>query len=81
MKNKLAISSRSPNLGEAREEFPMEFKGEDTIIGFNPSYLTDVLRNIETDSLTISLNGPDRPGVIKKGDSYLYVIMPMQLTN
>jgi len=80
MKDKLAISSRSPNLGEAREEFPVEFKGDDTVIGFNPNYLTDVLRSLDAESVLVSLSGSDRPGVIKGENGYLYVIMPMQLT-
>jgi DNA polymerase-3 subunit beta len=81
LKNKLAISSRSPNLGEAREEFPVDLKGEDMIIGFNPNYLLDVLKNIDVNEVVLSLSGSDRPGVIKGKEDYLYIIMPMQLTN
>jgi DNA polymerase-3 subunit beta len=81
MKNKLAISSRSPNLGEAREEFPAELDGEDIMIGFNPTYLMDVLKNVDSESVILSLSGSDRPGVIKGKDDYLYVVMPMQLVN
>jgi len=81
MKNKLAISSRSPNLGEAREEFPAELEGDDIMIGFNPHYLMDVLKNVDSESITISLSGSDRPGVIRGKEDYLYVVMPMQLTN
>ncbi len=81
MKTKLAISSRSPNLGEAREEFPAELSGDDIMIGFNPHYLMDVLKNVDAESITLSLSGSDRPGVFKGKEDYLYVVMPMQLTN
>jgi DNA polymerase-3 subunit beta len=78
-KNKLAISARSPNIGEAREEIPAEIKGEEVIIGFNPAYLMDVLRNLSTETVSVFLSGSDKPGLIRGADDYLYVIMPMQL--
>lgn len=81
LKNKLAISSRSPNLGEAREEVPADLRGEDMMIGFNPNYLLDVLKSIDVNEVVLSLSGSDRPGVIKGKEDYLYIIMPMQLTS
>lgn len=81
MKNKLALSSRSPNLGEAREEFPIELQGEEMMIGFNPAYLMDVLKNIDTPEVLLVMNGPERPGVVKGKDGYIHVVMPMQLVS
>ncbi len=79
IKGKVLISSRSPNLGEAKEELEAEVKGDDLSIGFNPGYLVDVLKNLDVDQISFSLTDPDKPGVIKAADGYLYVIMPMQL--
>ncbi len=81
IKNKIAISSRSPNLGEAREECPADLNGEAVMVGFNPSYLIDVLRNVDVNEVTLSLGGSDKPGVVRGKEGYLYIIMPMQLTN
>ncbi|HTL47969.1 MAG TPA: DNA polymerase III subunit beta [Verrucomicrobiae bacterium] len=79
VKGKILISSRSPNLGEAKEELSADVKGEDLAIGFNPQYLIDVLKNLDIDNISISLSDPDKPGLVKGKEGYLYVIMPMQL--
>lgn len=79
VKNKIIVSAKSPNMGEAKEELPAEFKGQEVTIGFNPGYFADVLKNLSDEKITISLNEPDKPGLIKGREGYLYVIMPMQL--
>ena len=79
VKGKILITSRSPNLGEAKEELNAETTGDELAIGFNPHYLIDVLKNMDVDKVSLSLTDPDKPGLIKGKDNYLYVIMPMQL--
>ncbi len=79
VKGKILISSRSPNLGEAKEELAAEVTGEEVAIGFNPHYLIDVLKNLDIDKISFSLSDPDKPGLLRGKDGYLYVIMPMQL--
>ena len=54
-KDKVTISSRSPNLGEAREEVESKTDGKDVVIGFNPTYLADVLKVVEEEEVAISL--------------------------
>lgn len=79
VKGKILISSRSPNLGEAKEELPAETTGGEMAIGFNPQYFIDVLKNLDTEQISLSLTNPDKPGLLKGKDGYKYVIMPMQL--
>lgn len=79
MKNKIIVSSKTPNIGEAKEEVSAEFKGEEITMGFNPGYFLDVLKNLSDENISISLTSPDKPGLIKGREGYLYVIMPMQL--
>ncbi len=80
VKGKILISSRSPNLGEAKEELAAEVKGDDLAIGFNPHYLIDVLKNLDIEKISLSMTDPDKPGLLKGKDGYLYVVMPMQLS-
>lgn len=80
IKNKVLVSAKSPNMGEAKEELPAEFKGNEITIGFNPGYLMDVLKNLGEEKITLSLTEPDKPGMVKGKDGYLYIIMPMQLS-
>jgi DNA polymerase-3 subunit beta len=79
LKDRVLISSRTPNLGEAREEVAAEGKGGELAIGFNPAYLLDVLKNLDIDTVSFCLSDPDKPGLLRGKDDYLYVVMPMQL--
>ena len=79
IKNKIIVSAKTPNMGEAKEELAAEFKGQEVTIGFNPGYFMDVLKNLSDEKISISLNEADKPGLVKGREGYLYVIMPMQL--
>jgi len=80
-KKKMTISKNTPYLGEAKEEIDIDFSGEgDLEIGFNPRYLIDVLKNLTEDEITIEVNDASKPGVIRRGEEYTYVVLPMQLT-
>jgi len=80
IKDRLLISSRSPNMGEAKEEVPAKISGDDLTIGFNPNYIIDVLKNLDNETVTLTMTEPDKPGLIKNEDGYIYVVMPMQLS-
>ncbi len=79
VRGKILISSRSPNLGEAKEELAAEVTGDEVAIGFNPHYLMDALKNLDIEKISFALTDPDKPGLLKGKDGYLYVVMPMQL--
>ncbi len=78
-KNKVVISKNTPDVGEAREELPGEYNGPNISIGFNPSYLMDALKNMDTEEVGIELTAPDKPGAVRTGDGFVYVVLPMQL--
>ena len=79
-KEKLVLSSRAPEQGEATISIPIENPGEPLAIGFNPTFLADALKVVGTDAVNIELKAPDRPGVIKAGQEFLYVVMPVNLS-
>ncbi len=76
----LTLSSRAPQEGEASVKLAVAYKGEALEIGFNPNFLTDVLKVIHDDEVNFELKDANRPGVIKCGDDYLYVVMPVNLS-
>lgn len=76
--DKLVISKTTPDIGESREEIPIEYGGKEMIIGFNPQFLIDMLKNISEESIEIELMGADKAGVIRLGD-YLYLVLPMRI--
>jgi len=76
----LVLRSRAPELGEAEITLPMEkYHGEPIEIGFNPSYLTDALKVIDPGEVIIELKAPNKPGVLKAGAEFTYVVMPVNL--
>lgn len=79
LKNKMIISKSNPNIGEAREEIEINYKGPELSVGFNPNYLIDVLKVIPKDELAIEVLGSDKPTVIRIEDWYVYLVLPMQL--
>jgi DNA polymerase-3 subunit beta len=58
---------------------PVEYEGEPIEIGFNPQFLSDALRVIRTPNFDLELGQADRPGVLKSGADFLYVLMPINL--
>jgi DNA polymerase-3 subunit beta len=58
----------------------VDYKGEPLEIGFNPSFITDALRVIETADFELELGSADRPGLIKSGSDFIYVLMPINLS-
>src|SRR3954467_830611 len=78
-KSGLKLTSRSPESGEAEVNFPCKFEGGDVEIGFNPQFLTEALRVVDSDEITLELTAANRPGLLKSGANFLYVIMPVNL--
>ncbi|MCH8147855.1 MAG: DNA polymerase III subunit beta, partial [Planctomycetes bacterium] len=77
----LTLSSRASEQGEATVSLPVKYTGEPLEIGFNPVFLTDVLRIAHEDDVTLELAKPNRPGVIRIGDDFVYVVMPVNLAS
>lgn len=78
-KKGLTLTSRNPEAGEAEVRFSCKFDGADVEIGFNPAFLVDALRVVDTDEVAFELTAPNRPGLLKAGNDFLYVIMPVSL--
>ena len=78
-KDRIVVSKSTPEVGESKEELSAQYNGGNISIGFNPGYLIDVLKNLNIETVAIELFGPDKPGVIRLGGEYTYVLLPMQL--
>ena len=78
-KGGLTLSSKSPDAGEATINFACKFEGGDIEIGFNPNFFTDALKVVNDDEISFELLAPNRPGLLKGGQNFTYVIMPVNL--
>ncbi len=79
-KERLVLSSRAPEQGEATIGMTISYTGAPIEMGFNPLFLTDALRVVGAPSVTMELKDSGRPGVLKAGAEFLYVIMPVNLS-
>jgi DNA polymerase-3 subunit beta len=77
-KNKLVISKSTPDVGEFHEELAVEYSGRELVIGFNPIYLIDILKNLNEETVSMELTDGEKPGVIRI-NGYVYIVLPMRL--
>ncbi len=77
-KNKLVISKSTPDVGEFHEELAVEYQGRELVIGFNPAYVMDVLKNLNEETISLELTDAEKPGVIRIS-GYVYIVLPMRL--
>ena len=77
----MKIQANNPEQEEAEEEVFVEFSGAQLEIGFNVSYLLDVLNVLGSDSIEMKLGDSNSSGVITdpRHPEALYVVMPMRL--
>jgi DNA polymerase-3 subunit beta len=79
--DQLRALAHNPEQEEAEEEMEVSYDGPELEIGFNVSYLLDVLNVIKNDSVNLHLSDANSSCLIQgKGDEYgRYVVMPMRL--
>jgi len=76
----LQLSSSAPEMGEAKVTVDLlEYKGDDITVGFNPMFLSDALKVVSEQSITFELRAPNKPGVMKVGGDFIYVVMPVNI--
>ncbi len=80
-KGGLSITSHATELGEANISIPLEEYDEGEFeIGFNPTFIIDALKQVDETQVIFELKASNKPGVIKVGSEFLYVIMPVSLS-
>lgn len=77
----LTISSNNPDQEEAIDELEIDYSGPPTEIGFNVTYLLEVLGAIETENARIVLKDGNSSALVtpESDESSRYVVMPMRL--
>lgn len=68
----------------AEERLECEYEGNAMTIGFNATYMIEVLSNMAADTIVIRLSDPARPGIFVpltnlEGEDLLMLLMPMQV--
>jgi len=76
----LEITANSADIGEARESMAVKYNGPDMAIAFNPEYLMAPFRNLDSDEVHLDLIDEVSPGVVRINTPFLYVLMPMRVS-
>ena len=79
--NNLKLVSNNSEQEQAEEELEIDYKGDKINIGFNVTYLIDVLTNIQSAQLTIAFKDSNSSCLvtIPNNAKYKYVVMPMRI--
>ena len=77
----LKIISSNAEQEEAQEEIEVDYQGEALDVGFNVTYLLDVLNNISTDQIQCRLADANSSALftLPENECFKYVVMPMRI--
>jgi DNA polymerase-3 subunit beta len=84
-KDSIELSSINYDLGgEAKESVPCSYVGEPLDIGYNASYVLDILKQLDGDEVVFELGTEVSAGKVystekKEGEDYLCLLMPLRL--
>ena len=77
----LRVASNNAEQEEAVDEMDIDYNGQSIEIGFNVSYLIDVLLNMEQEMVKLELTDANSSALITipEDNSFKYVVMPMRI--
>jgi len=84
--NTLKFSVNTPDLGEATDEIQVAYDGEPLDIGFNASYLLELLKFMPTEEVRMGFKAPERAATVEPVGwddpaAYLCLVMPLRLVD
>ena len=79
--DRLVLTAQNVDLGDAREEVPMEMNGEALFTGFNARYFQDILTATRCERIQLEMGDALDPCIVRvpDRDDCLFVVMPMRL--
>lgn len=79
--NSLKLIAANAEQEEAQEEIEVEYAGDTIDVGFNVSYLLDVLNNVHAEDIRWSFNDANSSALITLpgNERFKYVVMPMRI--
>ncbi|MCP4550092.1 MAG: DNA polymerase III subunit beta [bacterium] len=85
-KDQLALEVANSEIGKAREEIEAAYDEEEMMVGYNATYLLDVLKNMDCEEINFKLDRPDNAGIIEPaeledGEEYFSLLMPLKLSD
>ena len=84
-KDKLTLHVNTQEIGEAKEEIAAKFTADPMDIGYNASYVMDVLKTIDADEISFKLDRSDNAGLIEPVTEsaelkHICILMPLRIS-
>ena len=78
---RVSLFSSNPDFGEATEELQARYEGQTLVTGFNARYLLDVLAVVDGDGVTLQMEAPLSPCLVRDPESpgFASVVMPVKV--
>jgi DNA polymerase-3 subunit beta len=81
---KLRFESESSEGGQAFDDVPVDYQGDEVTLGFSAKYFLDAAGAMDAEELLIGISGELdpavlRPGTDRTGSNYVAVVMPMRI--
>jgi DNA polymerase-3 subunit beta len=78
-KAQVVVSAVSSEFGESSEPLEVSYEGKTLQIAFNPAFLMDPLKHLESDQVRLEFNDEFSPVMISGDEGFVYIIMPMRV--
>jgi len=75
----VVLTSRTPEMGEAEVRVSTDYAGEPMEFAFDPTFLTDALKAMDSEEFTFAFKGSNKPAVLTEGRLFTYVVMPVSV--
>ena len=79
--NSMKLIAANAEQEEAQEEIEVQYTGDTIDVGFNVSYLLDVLNNVQSEEIQWSFNDANSSALVTVpgNERFKYVVMPMRI--
>lgn len=79
--NEITINSSSPDVGTGHEVIPCATEGAELNVAFNSRYVLDILKSIDAENVTLSMNTSLSPVCVTAAEEeeYTYIVTPVRV--
>ncbi|MCS6959554.1 MAG: DNA polymerase III subunit beta [Pseudanabaenaceae cyanobacterium SKYGB_i_bin29] len=81
LNQEIALAVDTPEVAAGKESLPAQVAGGNLEVAFNVKYLLDGLKSVNSTDVTLQMNTPTSPAVLKPigGTKVTYLVMPVQI--
>jgi DNA polymerase-3 subunit beta len=78
-KGKLTLFTRTQDVGEAKIELAVDYRGDNFEMVFNPEFFNDALRIVAEKEVLLEMRDKTSACLLRFGKDYLYLVMPLSV--